>query len=171
MASAVNFVPVEVYLASSFEPDADYVDGEIEERAWGENDHSAWQDAIAAWFRQQAREGGIRVRPELRVQVAPTRFRVPDITLLDRNLPQESIVKIAPVAVFEILSPEDTLRRVMTRCADYEQMGIRTILVIDPAGPKYRFLEGRLEPLEARAFDLPGCTARFDLDAIEKLID
>jgi hypothetical protein len=28
-------VPVEVYLRSSYEPDAEYVDGEIEERAAG----------------------------------------------------------------------------------------------------------------------------------------
>jgi Uma2 family endonuclease len=171
MATAATFVPVEVYLTSSFEPDADYVDGVIEERPVGENDHSAWQAAICAWFQQQAREGGIRVRPELRVQVARTRFRIPDVTLLDRNLPQEPIAKHPPVAVFEVLSPEDTLRRVMTRCADYEQMGVRTILVIDPSGPKYRFSGGRLEPLESRTFDIPGSHCRFDLDEIEKLID
>jgi hypothetical protein len=50
-------------------------------------------------------------------------------------------------------------------------MGIRTILLIDPAGPKYRYVSGRLEPLDARAFDIPGSFARFDLDEIEKLLD
>jgi hypothetical protein len=39
MASATR-VPVEVYLCSSYEPDAEYVDGEIEERPAGENEHS-----------------------------------------------------------------------------------------------------------------------------------
>jgi hypothetical protein len=53
----------------------------------------------------------------------------------------------------------------------YERMGIRTILVIDPDGPKYRYVGGRLEPLEARSFDLPGTSARFDLDEIEKRLD
>lgn len=171
MAASTTFVPVEIYLASSFEPDADYVDGAIQERPMGEDDHSAWQDAIAAWFRQQARQGQIRVRPELRVQVSPTRYRVPDVTLLERNIEQEPIATHPPVAVFEILSPGDTLRDMMTRCRDYEGMGIRTILVIDPEGPKYRYTAGRLEQLEVRAFDLPGSSARFDLDEIEKLID
>jgi Uma2 family endonuclease len=171
MAAATTFVPVEEYLRSSFEPDAEYVDGEIEERAVGENDHSAWQDAILAWFRQQARAGQIRVRPELRVQVAPTCFLVPDVTLLDRNRPIEPIATHPPVAVFEILSPGDALKRVMAKCGRYEQMGIRTILVIDPDGPKYRYAGGRLEPLEARAFDLPGSLSRFDLGEIEKLLD
>jgi Uma2 family endonuclease len=171
MATATNFVNVEEYLRSSFEPDAEYVDGEIVERAGGENDHSAWQDAISAWFRQQAQAGQIRVRPELRVQVAPDCFLVPDVTILDRNRPIEKIVTHPPVAVFEILSPADTLKRVMAKCGRYQQMGIRTILVIDPDGPKYRYADGRLEPLEARAFDLPGSLCRFDLDEIEKLLD
>jgi Uma2 family endonuclease len=171
MAAATTFVTVEEYLRSSFEPDAEYVDGQIEERAVGENDHSAWQGAIYAWFQQQAREGQIRVRPELRVQVEPTCFLVPDVTLLDRNRPIEQIVTHPPVAVFEILSPADTLKRVMKKCERYERMGIRTILVIDPDGPKYRYVGGRLEPLETRAFDIPGSQSRFDLDEIEKLID
>jgi Uma2 family endonuclease len=171
MAAATTFVPVEVYLRSSFEPDAEYVDGRIEERAAGENDHSMWQGAICTWFQPQAKEGQIRVRPELRVQVAPTRFLVPDVALLDRNRPIERIATHPPVAVFEVLSPEDSLRRVMTKCGMYEKMGIKTILVIDPEGPRYRFTAGRLEPLEASQFDLPGSLARFDLDEIEKLLD
>jgi Uma2 family endonuclease len=171
MAAAMNYVTVEEYLSSSFAPDAEYVDGQIEERAVGENDHSAWQNAICAWFQQQAQTGQIRVRPELRVQVAPSCFLVPDVTLLDRNRPVEQIVTFPPVAVFEVLSPADALKRVMAKCGRYERMGIRTILVIDPDGPRYRYAAGRLEPLEALAFDLPGCSARFDMDGIEKLVD
>jgi Uma2 family endonuclease len=171
MAATSTFVSVEEYLRSSFEPDAEYEDGRIEERAVGENDHSAWQDAICAWFRQQAKEAQIRVRPELRVQVAPTSFLVPDVALLDRTRPIEKIASHPPVAVFEILSPTDTLKRVMAKCLLYERMGIQTILVIDPDGPKYQYLSGRLEQLQARVFVLPGSTARFDLDEIEKLLD
>ena len=171
MAATTSFVSVEQYLRSSFDPDAEYVDGQIEKRAVGENDHSAWQAAICAWFQQQIQTGQIRVRPELRVQVGPTRFLVPDVTLLDRNQPVERIATHPPVAVFEILSPEDKLKRVMTKCGMYEQMGFPTVLVIDPDGPKYRYIAGRLEPLEQRGFDLPGSQARFDLDEIEKFLD
>jgi len=171
MAATTTFVPVEEYLRSSFDPDAEYVDGQIEERAVGENDHSAWQGAICAWFQQQTKEGQIRVRPELRVPVAPATFLVPDVTLLDRNQPIEKIATHPPVAVFEILSPTDTFKRVTAKCARYHRMGIKTILVIDPDGPKYRYAAGSLEKLEVRAFDLPGSNARFDLDEIEKLLD
>ena len=170
MATATNFVTVEEYRAAPSNPTPSTSLAKSRSEP-SENDHSAWQEAISAWFRQQAQAGQIRVRPELRVQVAPDCFLVPDVTLLDRNRPIEQIVTHPPVAVIEILSPADSIRRVMTKCGRYEQMGIRTILLIDPAGPKYRYVAGRLEPLDARAFDLPGSLARFDLDEIEKLLD
>jgi hypothetical protein len=59
----------------------------------------------------------------------------------------------------------------MLKLRDYERMGIRTILVIDPNGDHYRFIEGRLEPLPQPAFDLPGSVCRFDLAEIVKLLD
>ena len=167
----ITHVPVEVYLHSSYEPDAEYVEGVIEERPMGEFEHSSWQHAIELWFAQYAKEWGIRVRPELRVQVSAGNFRVPDVTILDRNLPVEQVITHPPIAVFEILSPEDTVTRTMAKLADYERMGIQTILLLDPSGSHFRFNEGKLEPLQTAAFDLPGSACRFDLPEIEKLLD
>jgi hypothetical protein len=39
-------IPVEEYLATSYRPDCDYVDGEIEERNVGEFDHSFLQGLL-----------------------------------------------------------------------------------------------------------------------------
>jgi Uma2 family endonuclease len=167
----ITHVPVEVYLNSSFEPDAEYVDGVIEERPMGEFDHSSWQHAIELWYAQYAKEWGIRVRPALRVQVSSGNFRVPDVAILDRSLPVEQVITHPPVAVFEILSPEDTVTRMMSKLADYERMGIQTILVLDPNGRHFRYSAGTLEPLPSTAFDLPGSACRFDLAEIEKLLD
>jgi hypothetical protein len=51
-------VPLEVYLRSSgYEPDAEYVDGKIEERPKGEFDHAAWQLAIIKWFLRHEENG------------------------------------------------------------------------------------------------------------------
>jgi Uma2 family endonuclease len=165
-------VPLEVYLNTSWEPDAEYVDGVIEERPMGQYDHSSWQHAIELWFAQNAKRWGIRVRPELRVQVSPTNCRVPDVTILDRHLPVEQIITHPPIAVIEILSPEDSLSRMLTKLREYEQMGIQTILVLNPGGEDhYRFSAFGLTPLKETAFDLPGSACRFDLDEIKKLLD
>ena len=164
-------VPVEVYLSTSYEPDAEYVDGVIEERHMGEWSHADWQAAIVEFFRSRRHEWNIRAAAELRVQVAAGNFRVPDVSILDRSLPIEQIITHPPIAVFEILSPEDTLTRMMSKLKDYEQMGIQTILVLDPGGRNFRYSGGKLEPLPAEAFDLPGSVCRFDLAEIEKLLD
>ncbi len=45
-----NAGPVEAYLRSDYEPDAEHVDGVIEERPTGVYDHGAWQRALLKWF-------------------------------------------------------------------------------------------------------------------------
>jgi Uma2 family endonuclease len=171
MAAAPQLTPLEVYLSSSFEPDADFVDGLIEERPMGEWTHANWQAAILEFFRTRRKEWNIRAAAELRVQVSPNNFRVPDVAVLDRVPPIEEIITHPPIAVFEILSPDDTLARMMNKLSDYETMGIQTILVLDPKGKHYRFRNSALEPLTEPAFDLPGSACRFDLAEIEKLLD
>lgn len=169
MATTAN-VPLEVYLHSSYEPDAEFVDGEIEERPMGENDHSAWQDAIAAWFRQNKLAWLIRIRPELRVQVAPTRYLVPDVTILDRAQPVERIITHPPVAVFEVLSPEDTVRRLMRKLNDYHAMGIPEIWVVDPDTKIFsRFEDGQL--IRRDRFSLSSKGIDFATNQIEALLD
>ena len=170
MSSMLEFVPLSTYLKSEYEPDAEYVDGHIEKRAVGENDHSAWQDAICFWFRQHAKEWNIRVRPELRTQVAPTRFRVADVTILDRDQPTEQIITHPPVAVFEVLSPEDTVRRLMRKLNDYHAMGIPEIWVVDPETQIFfRFEDGQL--MRKKDFTFASKNISFPLIQIEAMLD
>ena len=166
-----NRVPLDVYLSTSWEPDAEYVDGVIEERPMGEWSHADWQAAVVEFFRNHRKEWNIRVAPELRVQVKPDHFRVPDVTILDRNLPVEPVITHPPLAVIEILSPEDSVSRMLKKLREYEQMGIPTILVLNPNGDDhYRFSAFGLTPLNPTSFDLSG-SCRFDLDEIKKLLD
>jgi Uma2 family endonuclease len=167
-----NRVPLEVYLTTSWEPDAEYVDGVIEERPMGEWNHADWQAAVLEYFRKRRAEWNIRVAAELRVQVSASSFRVPDVTVLDRNQPVEQIISRPPIAVIEILSPEDAIARMLKKLREYQQMGIQTILILDPPGEEhYRFSAFGLTPLTETAFDLPGSSCRFDLEGIKKLLD
>lgn len=170
METTTAHVPLEVYLHSSYEPDAEYVDGEIEERPMGEYDHASWQRAILKFFDEQRIAWNIRVLPELRIQIAPTRFRVPDVTILDRNHPTEQIITISPVAVFEVLSPEDTVRRLMRKLNDYAAMGIPEIWVVDPETKVFsRFEDGQL--VRRDRFSLAAKGIEFATRQIEELLD
>ena len=155
MAAQPSLIPVEEYLRTTSDPDCEYVDGVIEERPVGEYDHSTWQTILAAFFTMRQVELGIEARTELRMRVAHHRFRVPDVTLLSREAPREQIITHPPIAVFEILSPEDTMARMLEKLADYERMGIAAIWVIEPTKQVYyQFQAGQLTPGET--FALPG---------------
>ncbi len=92
--------------------------------------------------------------------------------MLDRSLPVEQIITRPPIAVFEILSPEDTLNRMLTKLADYERMGIhgRSWSSIRPENI-FVLNQACLKKLTDIAFDLPGSACRFDLAEIQKLLD
>jgi Uma2 family endonuclease len=169
MATTIH-VPVEVYLRSSYEPDAEYVDGMIEERPTGEFDHASWQLAIVKWFLLHEKEWNIRVLPELRVQVAATRYRVPDVSVLDRSLPVEQIITRPPLAVFEVLSPEDTLQRLKRKLEDYRNMGIPEIWVIDPQDTTfYRYEDLQLQRNHSFSHAEKGIA--FDMNQLKNLLD
>lgn len=125
-------VPVEEYLHTDYSPDREYVDGEVQERNLGEYDHASLQDALLGIFRDNRFSWQVKARPELRVQVAAQRFRVPDITVLRQDHPPEQIIQTAPLLCIEILSPEDRFGRMDQKIADYLGMGVRSVWIIDP---------------------------------------
>lgn len=61
------------------EPDREYLDGELVERNVGEAEHGGLRGILVGWLFALRKELGIHVFAELRLQVAPRRYRVPDI--------------------------------------------------------------------------------------------
>src|SRR5260370_40621027 len=127
-----TLISVEEYLATSYEPDCDYVDGHIEERNLGEFDHSSLLTAVAAYFFARRKQWNITVVVEQRVQVSPTRFRVPDVCVV-LGEPDGQIFRLPPCLCVEILSPEDRMKRVPERIDDYLAMGVPYVWVFDPS--------------------------------------
>jgi Uma2 family endonuclease len=69
--------------------------------------------------------------PEQRVQVSPTRFRIPDVTVVLGG-PDGQILRKPPFLCIEVLSPEDRMSRVRERVQDYLNMGVPQVWVLDP---------------------------------------
>src|SRR5271167_3270749 len=125
-------VTVSEYLHRSYSPDCDYIDGELQERNVGELDHAEVQGALIQWFRNHGKEWNIRTLPEIRTQITATRFRVADLALISRSEPADQVLHRPPIAVIEVLSPEDRVSRYQQRFEDYRQMGVAHIWVVDP---------------------------------------
>ena len=131
--AAKTLISVEEYLTTSYRPDCDYVDGQVEERNLGELDHSWLQAVLIAYFFARRKQWGISVLPEQRVQVKPARFRIPDVCVILGGKPAEQILTKPPFLCIEILSPEDRMTRVGQRVDDYLAMGVAYVWVLDPA--------------------------------------
>ena len=127
-----TFVSVEEYLHTSYRPDCDYVDCEVQERNLGERDHSSAQGEILFYLLTRYHRLRGRVLPEQRVQVKTERFRVPDICVLAEGAPNEQIITFPPILCIEILSPEDGMSRYLERVKDYFDLGVPSCWIIDP---------------------------------------
>src|SRR5580700_7221483 len=128
-------VSLDEYLSTVYDPDCEFVDGELIERNMGESDHSALQGIIFALLFNQSRKSGIYVFPELRVQVAATRYRIPDITVTTQKV-RGRILREPPFLCIEVLSPEDRASRMELKIDDYLTFGVRHIWLIDPRRKK-----------------------------------
>jgi Uma2 family endonuclease len=131
MATATQ-ISVTEYLNTTYRPDRDYVDGEVLERNLGEYEHSRPQGMLYAYLFNREKEWRIRVVPEQRVQVKPTRFRIPDVSVVLEGSPVESIFRHPPFLCIEILSKDDSFASIVERLDDYLAIGVANIWVIEP---------------------------------------
>lgn len=126
-------ISVDEYLRTAYEPDCDYVDGEVIERNLGERDHSDLQSELVYVFRLRRREWKTHAFVEQRVEVAKTRFRVPDVCVYVGDNPRDQIFRSPPFICIEVLSPEDRVARTQQRIDDYIKFGVPYVWVINPA--------------------------------------
>ena len=125
-------VTVDEYLHTTYEPDMEYVDGQLVERHVGEYFHSRMQALIVALLAGRERERRFRVFSEQRVRVSSEpRFRIPDVCVKALPHPVTPILE-QPDLVIEILSPDDRPGGMLERISDYQQAGIAHIWIVDP---------------------------------------
>jgi Uma2 family endonuclease len=142
-------------------PDREFVDGRIYERSLGEKEHSILQRYLTVLSAIKRAECGVEVYPELRTQTQSRRFRVPDVMVMRKGDPFERYVTTPPQIAVEILSPEDTLRAMQEKAAEYRQFGLEYIWIIDPE-PRiaYRYTGTSLEEERSGELTVPGTPIR-----------
>ena len=131
--STATGVSLSEYLATSYRPDREYLDGELLERNVGEWDHSRLQMLLSGYLSNREKQWGTPVVVEQRVQIKQTRFRVPDIAvLLAGSAPAGPIVEEPPFLCIEILSRNDRMAEMQERIDDYLSFGVRYVWLIHP---------------------------------------
>jgi len=132
MGVVSNLVSVEEYLHTAYRPDCDYLDGVLVERNVGEVTHTMAKQDLVAFLRERRALWNMWVLQEVRVQVLPTRYRVPDVCVVLGGRPDEEVLTKPPFLCVEILSPEDRVSRMQERIDDYFRFGVRWVWLIDP---------------------------------------
>jgi Uma2 family endonuclease len=168
MGSAIQ-IPVSEYLNTSYRPDREYIDGEVRERNVGKWEHARMQWLLAGWFGLHEVDWEVIGSTEQRLQVTPTRVRIPDLVVL-RPGPQPEVLEEPPLLVIEILSPDDSYSDLQERSEDYRAMGVETVWIIDPKTRSGRMCTGdewvaaeRLEVIGTPIFvELPELFRRID---------
>jgi Uma2 family endonuclease len=121
------------YLTTSYEPDCDYDDGELQERNVGERPHSILQGEFSGHFRDLRRQRRlVRAFVEQRIRIAPRKYRVPDVCVYKEPAPRDRIFATPPFIAIEILSPEDRMSRVRKKIDEFLAFGVPYVWVIDP---------------------------------------
>jgi Uma2 family endonuclease len=163
---------VREYLATSWSPDREYVDGRIEERNLGEKEHSIIQRFLTVLFAIKRAEWGVEVFPELRTQVAATNFRVPDVLVVQAGESFQRYLTHPPLIAIEILSPEDSLRAMQEKFAQYLRFGVQNIWVIDPQ-PRlaYTYTSVGLEEVRSGELAVPESPIRVVLSELFAELD
>jgi Uma2 family endonuclease len=169
-----TLISLDEYLSTIYDPDCEFIDGELLERNMGESDHSGIQGIIVAVLYNQRRQYGIHVFPELRVQVAARRFRIPDITVTKDKI-RGRILREPPFLCVEILSPEDRASRIETKIDDYLSFGVAHIWIVDPRERKgWSYTrEGKRESTELLTTSDPrlALSLREVFDALDEAVD
>lgn len=169
MAAATPLpISMSEYLRTSYEPDCDYVDGLVEARNVGAPDHSKMQNALVAYC--NSRNWGVRAEPEVRIQTSASHVRVADVAVMSEDSSGDKVLESPPVAVIEVLSPDDRIPRHTERIEDYRRMGIKSIWVVDPAARKgFDCSSGSW--VETEHFAAPDSPVHIDLPAFFAAVD
>lgn len=122
-------VPVEEYLATSYSPDLEYVDGLLVERNVGEYRHSLVQGNII--FALRSKYPNSKILPGVTTKVTETRYRLPDVAVA-WSVPLIRFLEEAPFVAIEILSEDDRMSRLIEKLKEYAAMGVPNIWMFDP---------------------------------------
>jgi Uma2 family endonuclease len=130
MATLVT-LSVEEYLRTSYDPDMEYVDGQLVERNVGEYFHSRSQALLTVLLVSREHQRRYRAFTSLSIRISPTRYRIPDICVVALPYKVSPILEKPDLAI-EIVSPDDRFSSVLEKVAEYLQAGIANVWIVDP---------------------------------------
>jgi Uma2 family endonuclease len=128
MGSKVLISP-EQYLATYYGREPEYVRGEVKEKPLPDAIHAWIQRVLQMLFLPE--RNGLFALGELRCQVAPDVYRLPDVAVFRSGGRIARVPGIPPLAVIEVVSEDERHVDLIEKLRDYEGWGVPNIWVVD----------------------------------------
>ena len=123
-------VSVEEYLSTSYEPRCEYIDGALVPKAMATWKHGRLQLSIAVLIEKAFPH--YDAIPELTVRITEKEYLIPDLGV-DRRDRRQDPYPVWPIHLsIEIVSPDDRLNELLSKCETYHAWGVPHAWVIDP---------------------------------------
>jgi Uma2 family endonuclease len=154
------------YLTTSYlDRTPEYVEGEIVERSLPNHTHSEIQVELIYRFRGLSERFPIHTRSELRLRVAPQRYRIVDVAVFYKEKPTGLLPTQIPHLIVEIVSPDDRHEDIMTRLEEYTAFGVPHVWLVDPGlASLHVYKDASL--IRVPAFELPEFSLRLSAEEI-----
>ena len=166
-ALSLPLITEEEYLNTSYEPDREYVDGLLVERKVPTLIHSRVQASIVGLLHPFCEEFDFSLATECRVKAGSSRYRVPDVALIPAAADEEKFFSGVPLAIIEILSPDDRMQTLLDRLRDFAALGVENIFVFHPRDQEvFRYECGSLTRTKITSLRLPAGEAPFSSDEL-----
>ena len=136
-------ITADQYLRMTFEHEAEFVHGDIVERSMPDYIHARLQIVLGFLFESLRLKYSLFACAELRLQVAPDVFRIPDVSVIAGVPPSQAVPDRPPLVVIEILSKDDRHSGVMQKLEEYRTWGVPNIWVVDPALQRFSIYSER----------------------------
>jgi len=125
-------ISIEEYLEAFYEPECEYIDGELIQKAMGTKDHAWLQATLVGLLFQYQKAGLCQVLTEQSLRVRQNAVLIPDVCLLSFENSEHGIVAEPPLLCIEVLSPSDRFTYTVKKCQEYLNWGVRASWIFDP---------------------------------------
>ena len=125
-------ISVEEYLENPTEPESEYLDGELFQKAMGTNLHSRLQGRLIVLLNRFQERGLGQVVPEQSIRVRPGAVLIPDVAVLIPDNAEDGVITSVPLLCIEILSPSDRFSYTVRKCEEYTRCGVPACWIFDP---------------------------------------
>ena len=130
MAGSTTLVTLDEYLATTYKPSCDYLDGVLRPKPMPTWNHSMIQTQIAQLINLNFPH--YRAGSEVTVRVTSTQYLVPDIAVQDAAKIQQPYPTEPVHLCVEVLSPNDRMSEAIAKCEEYHAWGVPHVWIVDP---------------------------------------